>query len=90
MRVAILGLAFDHLGAQAAITSARIENAASLGVSRHIGYRDNGVSTSRSPTGLCQLQHMRLTRAQWRDASLGDSVTVTGLSGCALDFGLEA
>ena len=89
MRIAILGFAFDHLGAQAAITSARFENAASLGVSRRIGYRDNGVSTSRSPSGPCQLQHMRLTRAQWHESSLGDSVLVTGLSGCALYFGLE-
>jgi RimJ/RimL family protein N-acetyltransferase len=89
MRIAILGFAFDHLGAQAAITSARFENAASLGVSRRIGYRDNGVSTSRSPSGPCQLHHMRLTRAQWQESSLGDSVLVTGLSGCALYFGLE-
>ncbi|MHB2028667.1 MAG: GNAT family N-acetyltransferase [Acidimicrobiales bacterium] len=89
MRVAILGFAFDHLGAQAAITSARIDNAASLGVSRRIGYRENGVTTSRSPTGPCQLQHLRLTRAQWQESSLGNSVFVTGLSGCALYFGLE-
>ena len=89
MRIAILAFAFDHLGAQAAITSARLENAASLGVSRRIGYRDNGVSTSRSPSGPCQLQHLRLTRAQWRQGSLGDSVVVTGLSDCALYFGLE-
>ena len=89
MRIAILGFAFDHLGAQAAITSARFENAASLGVSRRIGYRDNGVSTSRSPSGPCLLQHMRLTRAQWQESSLGDSVLVTGLSGCALYFGLK-
>ena len=89
MRIAILGFAFDHLGAQAAITSARFENAASLGVSRRIGYQDNGVSMSRSPSGPCQLHHMRLTRDQWQESSLGDSVVVAGLSGCALYFGLE-
>jgi len=89
MRTAVLGLAFDHLGAQEAITSARLDNAASLGVSRRIGYRDNGVSTGRSSSGPCLLQHMRLTRAQWQESSLGDSVLVTGLSGCALCFGLE-
>lgn len=89
MRIAILGLAFDHLEAQAAITSARSDNAASLGVSRRIGYRDNGVSASRSPSGPCQLRHMRLTRAQWQESSLGDSVVVTGLNGCALYFGLK-
>ena len=89
MRIAILGFAFDHLGALAAITSARPENAASLGVSRRVGYLDNGVSTSRSPSGPCQLQHMRLTRAHWRENSLGDAVIVTGLNGCALYFGME-
>jgi len=89
MRIAILGLAFNHLGAHAAITSARFDNAASLGVSRRIGYQDNGISMSLSPSGPCQLHHMRLTRAQWQESSLGDSVLVTGLSGCAIYFGLE-
>ncbi|NNN09846.1 MAG: GNAT family N-acetyltransferase [Acidimicrobiaceae bacterium] len=65
IRIAILSFAFDHLGAQAAITSSRFDNAAPLGVSRRIGYQDNGVTASRSPTGPCQLQHLRLTRAQW-------------------------
>jgi RimJ/RimL family protein N-acetyltransferase len=89
MRVAMLGFAFDHLGAQAAITSARVDNAASLGVSRRIGYQDNGVSVSRSPSGPCVLQHMRLSREQWRTGALGGSVVVTGLSDCALYFGVE-
>ena len=89
MRIAILAFAFDHLGAQTAVTSARFDNAASLGVSRRIGYQDNGVSMSRSPSGPCQLHHMRLTRDQWQESSLGDSVVVAGLSGCALYFGLE-
>jgi RimJ/RimL family protein N-acetyltransferase len=34
MRMAVLGLAFDHLGAVAAVTSAEPDNVASLGVSR--------------------------------------------------------
>lgn len=61
MRTAVLGLAFDHLGALAAVTSARTDNAASLGVSRHLGYRENGVSLNRSGRGLDELAHMRLT-----------------------------
>lgn len=44
MRTAVLSLAFDHLHALAAVTSARTDNGASLGVSRRVGYRDNGVS----------------------------------------------
>ncbi len=89
MRIAILSFAFDHLDAQAAITSSRFDNAASLGVSRRIGYEDNGVTASRYPTGPCQLHPLRLTRAQWQKSALGDSVLVTGLSGCAIYFGLE-
>ena len=42
MRRAVLALAFGPLGAQAAITSAWHDNAASLGVSRALGYRPNG------------------------------------------------
>ena len=38
MRAAALGLAFDHLGAVAAVTSAVLDNHASLGVSRRLGY----------------------------------------------------
>lgn len=88
MRTAILGLSFDYLGAREAVTSARLDNASSIGVSRHLGYRDNGVSTSRSPSGVCQLLHMRLTRDEWRANGLGATVTVTGLNSCALYFGL--
>ena len=51
MRRAVLALAFDHLGAEAAITSAWHDNLASLGVSRSLGYRDNGVSSLAVTTG---------------------------------------
>lgn len=89
MRTAVLALAFDHLGAQAAITSARDDNQASLGVSRRIGYRENGVSLSRSPTGRCELRHMRLTRDEWVSASPSHPVVVSGLAECASYFGIE-
>lgn len=42
MRAAVLAFAFDHLGAQQARSSARVDNAASLGVSRKLGYRPDG------------------------------------------------
>ena len=44
MRAAILLLAFDALGAEWAESSAAAWNARSLGVSRRLGYRLNGVS----------------------------------------------
>lgn len=44
MRAAILLLAFDHLDAEWAESSAASWNERSLGVSRRLGYRPNGVS----------------------------------------------
>lgn len=82
MRTAVLGLAFDHLGALAAVTSARADNAASLGVSRHLGYRDNGVSLNASERGPVELVHMRLTARDWQDSGKAKQVTVNGLRPC--------
>jgi RimJ/RimL family protein N-acetyltransferase len=87
MRTAVLGLAFDRLGAVAAISSARTDNPASLGVSRRIGYRPNGVSLTNTPTGVAELTHLRLTAEQWRESGLGGEVTVHGWDGCAPWFG---
>ena len=85
MRMAVLGLAFDHLGAQAAITSATVQNAASLGVSRSLGYTDNGVSTILETGGVAQLQHLRLTKDLWAYAG---EVEVAGFGPCRRWFGL--
>lgn len=90
MRAAVLGLAFDHLGAHAAVTSARRDNAASLGVSRHLGYRANGVSLNASGTGLTELDHMRLTAADWQASDHGSDVRVSGLAACLPWFGVHA
>ena len=87
MRKAILGLAFDGLGALAAISSARRDNGASLGVSRSIGYTDNGISLNDSGTGLVELRHLRLTVQQWRTAGHGRGVSVDGLTPCLPWFG---
>lgn len=88
MRMAVLSLAFDHLGARAAVTSARRDNGASLGVSKHLGYRDNGVSLNASGSGLTELEHMRLTRAGWQSSTRSAQVYVTGLEPCLPWFGL--
>jgi RimJ/RimL family protein N-acetyltransferase len=85
MRTAILGLAFDHLGAVAAISSARVDNAPSLAVSRRLGYVENGVSLTESPTGVVELQHLRLTRESWA----AHPVEVTGLDACLAWFGVS-
>jgi RimJ/RimL family protein N-acetyltransferase len=87
MRTGVLALAFDHLGAVAAISSATMDNAPSLAVSRRLGYADNGVSVIRTASGAEQLQHLRLTRDRW----LADrhAVSVTGFDACLPWFGLS-
>ena len=80
MRAAVLGLAFDHLGAIAAVSSAVLDNHASLGVSRRLGYADNGRSLIRTESGPAELQHLRLTADRWRAG--GREVTVSGAEPC--------
>jgi RimJ/RimL family protein N-acetyltransferase len=89
MRMAVLGLSFEHLAAAAAITSARTDNRASLGVSRRIGYTDNGVGFVAERTGRVLLQHLRLTAEQWRAAGHHREVTVAGFDGCRPWFGID-
>lgn len=61
MRRAVLQFAFDYLGARTATSEAADWNAASLGVSRSLGYRDNGISTAVSRPGeVSRQQHLRL------------------------------
>jgi len=87
MRTAVLALAFDHLEAVAAVSSAEPGNAPSLAVSRRLGYADNGVSRTRSPTGVIELQHVRLLAETWR---AGDhQVEVSGFGPCRPWFGLS-
>lgn len=88
MRGAVLSLAFDHLEALAAVSSARRDNAASLGVSRRLGYRGNGVSLNASGSGLVELEHMRLTKEEWQASGARLPTEVTGLAPCLPWFGL--
>jgi RimJ/RimL family protein N-acetyltransferase len=89
MRMAALGLAFEHLGAVAAISSARLDNHASLSVSRRIGYADNGVGLVRERDGSVLLQHLRLTAERWRSTDHGGEVTGHGFPPCRPWFGLD-
>lgn len=78
MRAAVLVLAFEHLGATAAITEAWSDNAASLGVSRALGYVDNGVD----------LHPREMQRLLLRDFTSPYDVSVDGLEACLPLFGL--
>jgi RimJ/RimL family protein N-acetyltransferase len=89
MRRAVLSLAFDHLGAQAAITSAWHDNHASLAVSRALGYRPNGESFLARGDGADTLVHLRMTRADWLAAGGAPDVRVEGLASALPLFGLD-
>jgi RimJ/RimL family protein N-acetyltransferase len=80
MRVGILALAFDHLGAEYAVSSAVVDNAPSLAVSRRMGYADNGLSRIVTSSGPATLQHLRLTREDW--AASGRTAEVFGVEAC--------
>ena len=88
MRAAVLTLAFGPLGARFAITSAWSDNHASLGVSRAIGYVENGVTTDRRDDVAGEMAHLRLTRERWMASDWPEQVTVTGVAECMVFFGL--
>jgi RimJ/RimL family protein N-acetyltransferase len=88
MRLAVLALAFDGLGAQVAETSAWPDNAASLGVSRSLGYADNGVVRHHDRGRVDDMPRMRLTREVWVARHHPHGVRITGLDGCRHLFGL--
>jgi RimJ/RimL family protein N-acetyltransferase len=87
MRTAALALAFDRLGAVEAISSATMDNAASLGVSRRIGYVDNGVSRIVDTSGdVVELQNLRLPAERWPSPP----VEIEGLTPVLPWFGLAS
>lgn len=91
MRLMILHLAFEGLGTQVATTSAFADNPSSNGVTRKIGYRENGrdmVSRERQPAVS---QRYMLDRAAWEDRpeSLRPDVTLHGIEGVRTFLGLD-
>lgn len=86
MRLAVLALAFDHLGALAAITAAWQNNLASLGVSRAIGSLSNGVSLQLRDNSLETMVHLRSSRKDWLSRQR-PTVEVAGLDAALPLFG---
>ena len=86
MRSAVLSLAFDGLGARFAESSAFLDNLASSGVSRALGYEDNGRGTL-APQGVSrETQRFRMTVDGWRSRSR-PPVEIEGLEACRELFG---
>ena len=81
MRSAVLTLSFDGLGAIAAETEAFLDNHSSAGVSRALGYHENGVG-SLSPQGTPRpTQRFRMTIDDWRSRPR-PPVVIEGLDAC--------
>jgi len=88
MRGAVLALAFGPLEACEAITSAWHDNHASLGVSRALGYRENGLSLHKRNDGVDVMTHLRLTRGDWLKDPGRQDVDISGFDACRPLFGL--
>lgn len=89
MRAAVLGFAFDHLGAEVAETEAYLDNGRSAGVSRSLGYEPNGIGR-HAPEGVARdTQRFRMTAVEWRSRER-PPLDVAGLDGCRDLFGLAA
>lgn len=92
MRLMILHLAFHGLGTQLATTSAFDDNPASNGVTRKIGYQENGRDTVAREGLAAVSQRYVLDRAAWdqRPESLRPEVTLHGVDGARAFLGLDA
>jgi RimJ/RimL family protein N-acetyltransferase len=81
MRAAVLHLAFAGLGADWAVSSALSGNAASIGVSRKLGYADDGISV-QAVRGQRRTDHrFRIDRQTWA-ARQTVPVEIEGLEPC--------
>jgi RimJ/RimL family protein N-acetyltransferase len=86
MRGAVLAFAFYGLGAQRAETEAFLDNGASNGVSRSLGYVEDGLG-SLAPRGEpLPTQRWLMTEAAWRSRPR-PPVVIEGLEACRGLFG---
>jgi len=88
MRLAVLALAFEGLGALVAETEAWHHNAASLGVSASLGYLPNGSYRHASATGADEMVRMRLPAERWRELHGATTVEISGLEPCLPHMGV--
>jgi RimJ/RimL family protein N-acetyltransferase len=89
MRAAVLHLAFAGLGASYATSGAFTDNAASQGVSRKLGYVDDGIERQVRRGQAATVRRLRLDRDSWQ-AARTVPVEIIGLEPCLAMFGLGA
>jgi len=81
MRAAVLHLAFAGLGAQVAFSGASVDNEQSMGVSRALGYEDDGFLVV-AVRGQAQREiRFRLERERWEERRR-DDIVIEGLAPC--------
>lgn len=89
MRGAVLALAFDHLRAEWASSAAFVDNHASAGVSRALGYEENGRDRGAPRGEARELVRYRMTLDQWRSQPR-PPIEVIGLDRVLDLFGAES
>lgn len=88
MRAAVLHLAFAGLGARYALSGAFADNAASLGVSRNLGYQHDGIERIVRRGEPATSIRLRLDKDTWT-AGHSIPVEVEGLEPCLPFFGVQ-
>lgn len=83
MRAAIVQL-FFAIGAREVRSSAHPDNAASLGVSRALGYVEDGTEMISTAAGGIEAIRVRLRREDWTPR---EDVAISGLEACSALFG---
>jgi RimJ/RimL family protein N-acetyltransferase len=89
MRAATLHLGFAGFGAARGTTSAFVDNAPSLGVTRRLGYAPNGTSIGIRREEPGEQLHFVLTREAWA-ARRRDDIELVGLDGARDQLGIAA
>ena len=87
MRSAVLGFAFDTLGAWWATSGSFVDNPASAAVSRALGYEEDGIEVLAPRAEAKELIRWRMSADQWRSRER-PHVEVAGMDRCWDLFGL--
>ena len=86
-RIGALTLAFEHLGAEAAVSEVFQDNHASQAVSRKLGYEHDGISRDARGDEVLVSDRLRLTRSTWESRDR-PTVAVVGFDNSRAMFGL--
>jgi RimJ/RimL family protein N-acetyltransferase len=80
-RLGLLTLAFDHLGAEAAVSEVFQDNLASQGVSRKLGYEPDDISRDARGREALVSDRLRLSRSRWENVA-HPRIVVDGIEAC--------